>query len=181
MHVCSIYKIKGMSHFYIAHTHATISVALKALSLSFSLSGCSDLSPNPTNIPALPERGTTMLMHSNLDEAQHFCVYSCFLSVYCCYWYLWNYCIIIHEIGALSQYCILQKCSLTSQQSHTKVQLYRYNHGISNINRHDQDQHNEEPSIPCASARQKMHPVKKIKKQIKCLSHTTVTLLEPGE
>lgn len=67
MYVCSIYKIKGMSHFNIAHTHATISVALKALSLSFSLSGCSDLSPNPTDIPALPERGTTTLMHRNLD------------------------------------------------------------------------------------------------------------------
>ncbi len=44
-----------------------------------------------------------------------------------------------------------------------KVQLYRYNYGISNFNRHDQDQHNEEPSIPCASARQKMNPIKKLK------------------
>ncbi len=60
-----------------------------------------------------------------------------------------------------------------------KVQLY--NHGISNINRQDQDQRKEEPSIPCASARQKMNPVKKIKRQIKCLSHTTATLLDPGE
>lgn len=79
-HAC-LFHLQNQRHvlFQHTHTHATKSVALKALCLSFSLSGCSDLSPNPTNIPALPERGTATLMHSNLDKAQHFCVYSCFL------------------------------------------------------------------------------------------------------
>lgn len=158
-----------MSHFNIVHTHATISVALKALSLSFSLSGCSDLSPNPTDIPALPERGTTTLMHSNLDEAQHFCVYSCF--------FICLLLLLICETTALlcsswnrsfvTIYC--KNSPLQVNKLTQKVQLHRYNHGIYNINRHDQDQNNEEPSIPCASARQKMNPVKKIKRQIKCL------------
>lgn len=67
-HACLFHlKIKGMSHFNIERIQAPISVALKALSLSFSLSGCSDLSHNPTDMLTL-----TTLMHSDRDEAQHF-------------------------------------------------------------------------------------------------------------
>lgn len=193
MHVCSIYKIKGIFHFNIAHTHESISLSLKASSLTFCLSGCSDPSPNLKDIPLLPERGTTALMHSNQDEARHFCVYSCFLSVYCVYLYLWIYCIMFF-MKQETWPNIFQKCSLTSQ-AHTKKSnstelmdiivgflistdktristMRNLSHTVLNTNH---------CSIPCASDRQKMNPLKKIKRQIMSMSHTTVKLLDPSE
>lgn len=196
-HACLFHlQIKGMSHFNVERIHAPISVALKALSLSFSLSGCSDRSQNPTDSLTLQRE----MMKLNT-------VYLCIFSVYC--WYLWNYNIMFSWNKSFDTAKMLHTDGLSfikvkkHLSSHKRVQfcrLYRYNHGISNINRHDHDQHNEEPlshgaehkplfsplcfgQTDCGStqSRQKMNPVKKIKRQIKCLSQTPATLLDPRE
>jgi len=130
-------QIKGMSYFRIEHIQAPISVALKALSLSFSLSGCSDLSHNPSDMLTLLERETTPLMHNDQGEAQHFCSFFFFNA-----FYLFTAIIEICETitsGSWNKsfgtvYCKMTTIS-TTNLSHTELNTNRC-------------------SIPCASGRQ---------------------------
>lgn len=142
-------RIKGMSHFNIAQICTPISVGLKASSLSFSLSGCTDLSSNPTDTLTLPVTGTTVLMQWSTVTWS--------LTLFCVY--LSSAIIDISEITALLHSSRNRSFGTYFWHMPSSSKKQSDSAGISNINRHEHGRHNEDIhtkpntnwcSIPCA-------------------------------